>query len=203
MEVFSGREERGELSLTIPYGYIDGKKEMSETARLTQPAKTVAGGNQMAPGTVVSIHITPTAGAPVSSVKEVRAVPGKGLEGDRYFDGTGTFSTELPQPDHELTLVEIEKLEDLKREQGVEIAPGDTRRNIVTRGVSLNDLVGKEVRIGEVRIRGLRLCEPCNHLAKLLNERKVLYGLVHKCGLRAQILTGGIIHIGDAIEVES
>lgn len=163
--------------------------------------KTVVGGNHIATATVVSIHITSTATAPVSPVEKARAVPGKGLEGDRYFDGTGTFSAQLPGPDHELTLVEIEKIEELKHEHSVEIEPADTRRNIVTRGVSLNSLIGQEFRIGEVRIRGVRLCEPCNHLAKVLGEQKVLYGLVHKGGLRAQILTEGIIHVGDAIEV--
>ncbi|HEY6184582.1 MAG TPA: MOSC domain-containing protein [Terriglobales bacterium] len=90
----------------------------------------------------------------------------------------------------------------MRLEHGIEIAPGDTRRNIVTRGMSLNDLVGQEFHIGEVRIRGLRLCEPCDHLAKLVGERKVLYGLVHKGGLRAEILTEGILHVGDAIGLD-
>lgn len=102
----------------------------------------------MATATVVSTHTTSTATAPVSSVVEARAVPGKGLEGDRYFDGTGTFFAQLPGPDHELTLIEIEKVEELKHEHSVEIEPADTRRNIVTRGVSLNSLVGQEFRIG-------------------------------------------------------
>ena len=159
-------------------------------------------GDQVETATIVSIHVTSTATAPVASIKEVLAVPGRGLEGDRYFDGTGTFSAELHGRDSELTLIEIEKVHELNREYGVEIEPGDARRNVVTRGISLNDLVGQDFRIGEVRIRGLRLCEPCNHLAKLMGDRRVLDGLVHKGGLRAQILTRGIIRVGDAIEVE-
>ncbi len=154
----------------------------------------------MPAATVVSIHVAPAATAPVLSVEEVRAVPGRGLEGDRYFGGVGTFSAELPGPDSELTLIELEKVEAFRREYGVEVAPADARRNIVTRGVPLNDLVGQEFRVGEVRIRGLRLAEPCNHLAKLVGERRVLDGLVHKAGIRARILTDGVIHVGDAIE---
>lgn len=149
-------------------------------------------------GTVVSIHIATAATKPVVSLEKAHAVPGKGLEGDRYFNETGTFSTQLPGPDHELTLIEIENVEALKREYGVELAPSETRRNIVTHGISLNDLVGRNFRVGEVTLRGIRLCEPCSHLAKL-TQQQVLHGLVHKGGLRAQVLTDGIIYIGDAV----
>lgn len=148
---------------------------------------------------VVSIHTAPAATAPVLSLEEAHAVPGKGLEGDRYFKETGTFSADLPGPDHELTLIEIEKIEAFKREYGVELAPSEARRNIVTRGVLLNDLVGQKFRIGEVTLCGIRLCEPCSHLARL-TKQQVLYGLVHKGGLRAEILTDGIIHVGDPVE---
>lgn len=127
---------------------------------------------------------------------------GRGLEGDRYFDGTGTFSGELPGPDSELTLIRIEEVEAFRQRYGIEIEPADTRRNIVTRGVMLNDLIGQDFRIGEVRARGLRLAEPCDHLAKLLGERKVLDGLVHRAGIRACVLTDGVIRTGDAIERE-
>src|ERR1700682_403027 len=148
-------------------------------------------------GTVVSINIAAEAQAPMQSVTEVRAVPGKGLEGDRYFDHKGTFSK--PQPDRELTLIEAEAVEAMKRELGVEYGWGDSRRNVVTRGVPLNHLVGKEFWIGEVKARGLRLCEPCSHLQKLSHE-KVLQGLVHRGGLRAQILTEGLIRVGEIVK---
>lgn len=156
----------------------------------------------MAKATLVSIYIAPAATAPVSSVEEARAVPGRGLEGDRYFEGIGTFSAELPGPDSELTLIEMEEIETFRREYGVEVAPADARRNLVTHGVSLNELVGKEFRVGEVHVRGLRLAEPCNHLAKLVGKREVLDGLVHKAGIRAQILTNGVVRVGDAIECD-
>ncbi len=93
-------------------------------------------------GTVVSIHIAPAAEAAMQSVDEVRAISGKGLEGDRYFNQTGTFSK--PQPDRELTLIEAEAVDALKFELGLELDAGAIRRNIVTRGVPLNHLVGRE-----------------------------------------------------------
>jgi MOSC domain-containing protein YiiM len=147
-------------------------------------------------GKVISINIAAAAEAPMQSVSEARAVPGKGLEGDRYFNHTGTFSK--PQPDRELTLIEAEAVEAMKRELNVDYGLADSRRNVVTRGVPLNHLVGKEFWIGEVKARGLRLCEPCSHLQKLSNE-KVLPGLVHRGGLRAQILIEGTIRVGEAV----
>jgi len=144
-------------------------------------------------GTVISINIAEAAEAPMQSVDEVLAVPGKGLAGDRYFNREGTFTK--PQPDRELTLIEAEAIEALRREFKIEFDLGASRRNVVTRGVPLNHLVGKEFWIGEVKARGLRLCEPCSHLQKLSHE-KVLPGLVHRGGLRAQILTEGIIRVG-------
>lgn len=149
-------------------------------------------------GEVASIHITPEAEGRMKSVQEVRAVPGKGLEGDRYFKQTGSFSNKAGV-DREVTLIEGEAIEALKRDYGVEMNPGDARRNIVTRGVALNHLVNREFRVGKVTLRGIRLCEPCGHLQELSHE-KVVPGLIHRGGLRAQILTGGVIRVGDAIQ---
>lgn len=148
-------------------------------------------------GKVISINIASSAEAPMQTVDEVRAVPGKGLEGDRYFFRQGTFHK--PQPDRELTLIEAEAIEAMKRELNVDYGLSDSRRNIVTRDVPLNHLVGKEFMIGDVRVRGLRLCEPCSHLQKLSHE-KVLPGLVHRGGLRAQILSEGTIRVGVTIK---
>lgn len=149
-------------------------------------------------GVVVSIHIAPAASVPTVPVAEVRAVPGKGLEGDRYFAGAGTFSNP-PGPAREVTLIEIEALEALRRDHGVELAPGDSRRNVVTRGVPLGHLVGREFRVGDAVLRGIRLAEPCDHLARLTGKRGVLPGLVHRGGLRAQVVTGGMIRTGDRV----
>jgi MOSC domain-containing protein YiiM len=147
-------------------------------------------------GVVVSINIASAAEAAMISVAEAHAVPGKGLEGDRYFNQAGAFSN--PQPDRELTLIEVEAIDALKHEAGIELTPGAARRNVVTRGVPLNQLVEREFQVGEVRVLGLRLCEPCAHLARLSHEA-VLPGLVHRGGLRAQILTEGVIRAGDVI----
>ena len=148
-------------------------------------------------GTVISINIAPEAEAPMQSVNEARAVPGQGLEGDRYFDHKGTFSK--PQPDRELTLIEAEAIEALRKEFQVDFGLSASRRNIVTRGVPLNHLVDKEFWIGNVKARGLRLCEPCSHLQRL-SHPKVLPGLVHRGGLRAQILTEGMIRVGEIVK---
>jgi MOSC domain-containing protein YiiM len=118
-------------------------------------------------------------------------MPGKGLEGDRKTSDNNA-------PDRQLTLIESEAIEALRRELDLSLLPGDARRQVVTRGVPLNHLVGREFRIGAVRARGLRLCEPCEHLASL-TQPKVLPGLVHRGGLRAEILTAGVIRAGDEV----
>ena len=151
-------------------------------------------------GTVVSIHITPHAIGKMASVAEAHAVPGRGLDGDRYFHQRGTYSNK-PGPDREVTLVEIEAIDALRRDYGVALAAGDSRRNIVTRGVPLAHLVGREFTVGPVSLRGIRLCEPCGHLDRLTSEG-ARAGLVHRGGLRAQILTGGVIRPEDPV-VES
>ena len=148
-------------------------------------------------GTVVSINISPKAEGAMQSIAEVRAVPGKGLDGDRYFFRQGTYYK--PQPDRELTLIEAEAIEALRSEYQVEYDLSASRRNIVTRGVPLNHLVGQEFWIGDVKVRGLRLCEPCAHLQRL-SHPKVLPGLVHRGGLRAQILTEGLIRVGEVVK---
>ena len=147
-------------------------------------------------GKVESIFIAGAAEAPMQAVAEVRAVPGSGLEGDRYFLKQGTFFK--PEPDFELTLIEAEALEAMKQEYQVELAPSQSRRNLVTRGVPLNHLVGKDFQIGGVKIRGIRLCEPCSHL-QALTGCTVIKGLRHRGGLRAQILSEGLLKPGDVV----
>jgi MOSC domain-containing protein YiiM len=137
----------------------------------------------------------------MASRSEVRAVPGKGLEGDRYFVGAGTFSPNPQKPDFEITLIEKEKVEAFARDSALPFTAAHARRNIVTEGVDLNALVGKEFSVGPVRLRGIRLCEPCAYLAKA-SFPETLKGLVGKSGLRAQILSEGSIRTGDSISVE-
>jgi MOSC domain-containing protein YiiM len=137
-------------------------------------------------GRVESIHIAAEHEERPQPVERVRAVAEQGLEGDRQW-GKG-----------DITLIEAEALEGLAREHGIELAPGESRRQITTRGIALNDLVGARFRVGEVECVGTELCEPCNHLQGL-TQPGVLKGLVHRAGINADVLTDGEIAAGDAI----
>jgi MOSC domain-containing protein YiiM len=150
-------------------------------------------------GLVAALYVAPDKGAPMHALTEVRAVPGRGLEGDRYFSGAGTFTGD-PRRDSEVTLMALEDLDAMERETGVRVSPGDVRRNVVTQGADLRALVGLEFSLGAVRLRAMRLSEPCRHLARLTDER-ILKGLVHRSGLQAQILTEGVVRVGDAIVI--
>ena len=143
-------------------------------------------------GSVAAILTAPDAESPLTRVDKVDAVAGRGLEGDRYYDGRGTFSG--PGRGYELTLAEAEVLEsiDLPWEQA--------RRNIVTRGIELNALVGHRFKVGAVECVGRRLAEPCAHLERLARPG-LLRPLVHRGGLRADILVGGSISVGDAVAI--
>lgn len=157
-------------------------------------------------GHVVSLHIAWEASAKMETVTEVHAVPGRGLEGDRYFTGRGFYSQRPSPGGREVTLIEIESVEALDGSVvssagdtlGIKLAPADSRRNIVTSGVPLNHLVGREFWVGSVLMRGARLCEPCQHLDQL-TQPGVMGGLIHRGGLRANILSDGVIHPGDAV----
>jgi len=151
----------------------------------------------LAPGSLVAIQIGREAEEQLDSVPEVRVVPGKGLEGDRYFRGEGSFSKN-PGGGRQVTLVATEMLELLRSEHGIALPASETRRNLVTKGVSLNDLVGQVFQVGSVRMKGVRLAEPCNHLERL-TQTGVLKGLVHRAGLRADILDEGVLRVGDPI----
>jgi MOSC domain-containing protein YiiM len=149
-------------------------------------------------GEVVSIYVAARAGAPMASRQSVEAIVGRGLEGDRYYEGSGHWSS-TPGMGRQITLIEIETIEALEREKNIVIAPGASRRNLVTRGVPLNHLVGREFQIGAVRLLGRRLCEPCEYLEGL-TTKGVLTGLIHRGGLRADIVLGGSIHVGDSVK---
>ena len=148
-------------------------------------------------GTVAAIHIAAEAAKPLESVSEIRAVAGKGLEGDRYFKKVGTYS-DHPGSGREVTLIEAEAIEAVARELKIQLAPGASRRNITTRGAPLAHLVGVRFRVGGVLLEGTRLCEPCKHLEGL-TQQGVLAGLVHRGGLRTVIVEGGTIRVGDLI----
>jgi MOSC domain-containing protein YiiM len=129
--------------------------------------------------------------------EEATAIAGRGIEGDRYFHGVGHWS-KSPGVSREITLMEIEALEALHREKDISLEAGAMRRNVVTRGVPLHHLVGREFQVGSVRLLGTRLCEPCAYLEGL-TQKGVLAGWIHRGGLRADIVAGGTIRVGDLV----
>lgn len=146
-------------------------------------------------GSVVSIHLASEEGAPTFPVPEVRAVAGAGLEGNRYFFQPSGAAA----PEREITLIEREALDALERDHGIALEPGEHRRNVVTSGVPLNELVGLEFRVGPVRLHGIKLCEPCKYLEDLTGRPGLLRALVHRGGLVARILDSGVVRTGDPI----
>lgn len=151
-------------------------------------------------GVVAGIYVSEVKTGPMRSVEVATALQGRGLLGDRYAAKAGTFT---PRSDrlkgYDLTLIEGEVLDRVILADGSRLAPEESRRNLVTRGIELNALVGREFQIGTVRVFGQRLCEPCVHLQHLTRPG-VVSGLVHTGGLRADVLTDGEIHVGDHIE---
>jgi MOSC domain-containing protein YiiM len=148
-------------------------------------------------GSVVSIHIAPAAGLPMETVPEARAIAGRGFEGDRYALGVGYYSNTPGPGGRELTLIETETLEALPT-LGIKLSAVETRRNVATSGVPLNHLIGRDFWVGAVRLRGTRLCEPCKYLEGL-TQPGAMVALIHRGGLRAQILNDGVIRVSDII----
>jgi MOSC domain len=148
-------------------------------------------------GVIELIALAAGAEGPMKAVSVAEAIEGRGLLGDRYERQAGTFSNPRGSG-YDLTLVEAEALEELSA-KGVELSPIEARRNIVVRGIALDDLIGRRFRVGEVECFGQRRCEPCSHLERLTRPG-VLRGLVHRGGLRADILLGGRIRTGDRVE---
>jgi MOSC domain-containing protein YiiM len=146
-------------------------------------------------GRVEGIFISPERGLLPEPVESVRALAGRGLEGNRYF-----FDSDAP-PGVALTLIAAEAVEAMEREHGISIEPRESRRNIVTRGIDVNELLGKEFRIGDVECRGIELCEPCTTL-QAMTKPGIVKGLVHRGGLNADILSDGEISVGDVVAVD-
>ena len=169
---------------------VDGYLVSAADIALARPPRPQA---PAAIGHVEGIWVSASAGQPATPLANGRALPGRGLDGDRHVTGAGTFPSGLPGS--ALTLIEAEVCESFDPPLG----PDDHRRNVVTRGVALNDLVGHEFTVGAVRCRGMRLCEPCTVVQRYAG-RPVLRALVHRGGLRADILSEGEIRPGDEIQ---
>jgi len=141
-------------------------------------------------GEVEAIYITAKHGELPHKIDSAQAIAGKGLEGNRYFDEG--------DPARELTLIEAEALEALAAEHAIDLDAASSRRNVLTRGVRLNDFVGKRFRVGDLECRGIELCEPCLHLQSM-TQPGVIKGLAHRAGINAEILVGGELRPGDAV----
>ncbi len=148
----------------------------------------------MADGRIEGIYIKPAPGERLVGVDEVKAMAAVGLDGDTYV-AAGEFGE--PGRGHQLTLITREEIEELAQE-GVSLQPGESRRQLETRGVDLQSLIGKRFRVGEVECLGIRVCAPCQTLQNMTGK-PVLLGLKGKGGLRADIVSTGVIRVGDEV----
>ena len=153
-------------------------------------------------GKIVKLLISKDPKSAMLNVNQIVLEAGKGIFGDRYYNQEGTFSNKGEiEPDRDVTLIEIEKIDALNKEHNLDITAEDLRRNIVVSNCDLNSLVDKEFQIGEVVLKGLRLCEPCKYLSDKLNNEEVLSQMIHKAGLRAQIIKSGSIDLNSQLEI--
>ena len=151
-------------------------------------------------GIVKEILIAGKAGESLFPVKEALFVPGKGIDGDRYFNSVGTFSEALQDSkDYEVTLIEREEIDAFNKITGLDYSNGLFRRNVITEGIRLNPLVGEEFSLGEIKLKAVRLCEPCGYLSDLIGQ-EVMQHMEHKAGIRAAIISGGKVAVGNGVE---
>lgn len=205
-----GHTRRGVVMFGVPPGVLDDPSggdggTVAEAFVLASLNPSLAPGGkpygqtESDEGVVEAIAVAAAAELEPVLVDSARAVAGRGLEGDRYANGEGTFSGGTGDG-RALTLIEGEVLDAMELPDGSRLGPAEARRNLVTRGISLNPLVGRRFTVGDVVCEGRRLCEPCAHLGRLTGPG-VLRGLVHRGGLRADVLGDGVIEVGAAVRV--
>ncbi len=148
-------------------------------------------------GQLTHIHIAEEASAPMRALESAKLIAGVGIEGDRYATGRGYYS-KMPRSDRQVTLIEMETLEALARDHQIELLPSETRRNLTTRGVPLNHLVGQRFRVGGVLLLGARLNVPCKYLEQVTGK-PVYAPLLNRSGLNCEILEGGTVRVGDVL----
>ena len=149
-------------------------------------------------GRLLAIAICAESKLPMQAVEAIEAQAGQGLVGDRYSLGTGVGQNGRAKPEQAVTLIEVEAIESAAHDYSLPVAHLDTRRNLLTHGVPLNHLVGREFTVGSAVLRGLELCEPCGHLERLTCAG-MKKALIHRGGLRAAIIQGGELNVGDVI----
>ena len=143
---------------------------------------------------VLKLGITENSNQPIKEVNSIEVLANKGIVGDRHFQ-------EFNDPYNQLSLIESENIDHYNTKFGLNIPYIDFRRNVITKGIQLNDLVGKKLRIGTVEIEAIDLCRPCRHLTEMLNQDNVLKEFLRKGGIRCQILSSSDINVGDKIEI--
>jgi|TARA_B100000214_G_scaffold340186_1_gene286491 MOSC domain-containing protein YiiM len=147
-------------------------------------------------GEVLKLGITKNNNQPIKEVNSIEVLANKGIIGDRHFH-------EFNDPYNQLSLIESENIDDYNIRFGLNIPYIDFRRNVITKGIRLNDLVGKKLKVGSVELDAIDLCRPCRHLTEMLNQKNVLKEFLRKGGIRCQILSSSNIHVGDKIELIS
>jgi MOSC domain-containing protein YiiM len=145
---------------------------------------------------VFKLGITKDSNKEIEEVSSIDVLANKGVVGDRHFD-------EYNDPYNQLTLIEAENIDYYNNKYGLDIPYKDFRRNVVTKGIQLNDLIGKKIKIGNVEVEGIDLCRPCRHLTEVLNQSNILKEFLRRGGLRCQILNSSKINIDDEIKVIS
>ena len=145
-------------------------------------------------GKVFKLGITKNNNKQIEEVNSIEVLANKGVVGDRHFD-------EYNDPYNQLTLIEAENIDYYNTKYGLDIPYKDFRRNVVTKGIQLNDLIGKKIKIGNVEVEGIDLCRPCRHLTEVLNQSNILKEFLRRGGLRCQILNSSTININDEIKV--
>ena len=148
-------------------------------------------------GKVIGLFIVDRSAEPMKKVDQLAALAGQGIEGDRYLLGTGTYSKK-PEPGRQVTLIQSEVLT-LLNEINITVKPEESRRNVLTEGIEINDLIGKEFLVGTVRLRAHRLTRPCKYLENLLGQPGLYKELWDHGGISCEILTDGVIEEGDII----
>ena len=155
----------------------------------------------IATGIVVALFTVDRRAAPMKKVEQLYALAGRGIEGDRYFLGTGTYS-KSPEPGRQVTLIKSEVLESLKNKLEINVKPEESRRNILTQGIEINDLIGTEFYVGTVRLRAHRITQPCLYLEKLLDQPGLYKELWDNGGISCEILCDGVIKERDIITAQ-
>ena len=143
---------------------------------------------------VYKIGITIKNNQPINEVNSINVLANQGIVGDRHFN-------EFNDPYNQITLIESENIDYYNIKYGLNIPYKDFRRNIITKGIKLNDLVGKRFKIGKVELEGIDLCRPCKHLSEILDQDNIIKEFLRRGGLRCQILTSSTIEVGDKINV--